>query len=87
MRALLGATLERATLRWRRSCARRGHDWLMEERGHSEFVPVLDACLRCGERRVIPPWGLCMCGAPYAEHELEGPLPEARCPDDSGTWR
>lgn len=57
-------------------CRRRGHDWLLgystvyvSGRPTSEFIPITDICLRCGELDVSLPWGECLGGQhPLAEH-------------------
>lgn len=55
----------------RRWCRKIGHDWLMRTHD-SEFMPISDVCMRCGEARVIEPYGQCRCqhGWPY-HHALE----------------
>lgn len=48
-------------------CRRRGHDWFPNLT--SEFLALVDVCLRCHERRYIEPWGTCLDGThPIATH-------------------
>jgi hypothetical protein len=66
-------------------CRRKGHDWFppVERR---EFLPWESVCLRCGEKNVELPWGLCIgAGAvgahPLAEHyDSQGHLVHLTCP-------
>lgn len=49
-------------------CRIRGHKWLLDERSVSEYVPVPDRCLRCGEKTVYLPWGWCLGGHSLSDH-------------------
>lgn len=73
----------------KRICRRKGHEWLLShaakyisDQPGSEFIPVHDICLRCGEKTVTLPWGECMGEHPLAEHyDAEGGLVEhPSCP-------
>lgn len=54
-----------AIARWR--CRRKGHDWFLNHR-QSEFIVLVDLCLRCREKRFTMPYGECLNGHPLADH-------------------
>lgn len=63
-------------------CERRGHDWFPDNEPR-EFIPSATLCLRCGEHKVMLPWGTCLREHPLREHYDEaGKLVlHAYCPE------
>ena len=51
----------------RRRCRRKGHQWFPDA-PVSEYLCLVDVCLRCGDIDIKKPWGMCLGGHPLADH-------------------